>query len=297
MLWQGVVHTLLPLAGGTLMLFFLQWRSTEEPPSHWMNPIGREGCLMAVAFSVLLWIAPYGALLALPILFCLSVISPAARIEWKTHAKNRFAAITLALMFFSGGAMLPVSDPVSPDRWGQPTFVENPNAPLYPSSEQFTWLMPSLEIVQSLSIRMPHQTGTVGAESSTFSLAFGLGVESSRMQQAIELLEEQLPFGQLNSEEIILLPILAHDTHRYAGGDIDTTLQVRLFEIRSTAIGSSADGTKIGEVICMGEASWGGQLDLLVIVRPLGHRALDNDRFAETLTLEWIGAMQSQVRG
>ena len=83
MLWQGVVHTLLPLAGGILMLFFLQWRSTEEPPSHWMNPIGREGCLMAVAFSVLLWIAPYGALLALPILFCLSVISH------QSSSKNR----------------------------------------------------------------------------------------------------------------------------------------------------------------------------------------------------------------
>ena len=182
--------------------------------------------------------------------------------------------------------MLPVAAPSAPEEWGQPTFIENPDAPLYPASEQYTWLMPSFEIVQSLSIRMPHQTGSVGGESSTFNIAFALGVESSRMQQSIALLDEQISFVRLDPSEVKLDPISAPDTHRYIGGDEDVTLEVRLFDIK-TLISTSEDGTKVGEVVCIGSASVGGQMDMLVVVRPIGHSSISNDRYAEAYTLEW----------
>ena len=41
---------------------------------------------MAAAFAVMIWIVPAGALLVLPIMLLLSVLSPAAREEWRVHA-------------------------------------------------------------------------------------------------------------------------------------------------------------------------------------------------------------------
>ncbi|MBQ70282.1 MAG: hypothetical protein CMA65_02175 [Euryarchaeota archaeon] len=286
MVWQGFVHSLLPLVAGALTLYFINRRTPQEPPVHWSEPIGRNGCIMAVVFAVLLWFIPYGILVLLPMMLILSSISPAAREEWKMYRAPRLVALLLSVLVFAGGGMLPVAAPSAPEEWGQPTFIENPDAPLYPASEQYTWLMPSFEIVQSLSIRMPHQTGSVGGESSTFNIAFALGVESSRMQQSIALLDEQISFVRLDPSEVKLEPISAPDTHRYIGGDEDITLEVRLFNIKSL-ISTSTDGTKVGEVVCVGSASTGGQMDMLVVVRPIGHSSITNDRYAETYTLEW----------
>ena len=286
MVWQGIVHSLLPLGAGALTLYLMNKRAPQEPPVHWPEPIGRNGCIMAVVFAVLLWFVPYGILLLLPIMLVLSAASPAGREEWKLHRNPRIVALLLSVLMFAGGGMLPVSTPSAPQEWGQPTFIENPDAPLYPASEQYTWLMPSFEIVQSLSIRMPHQTGSVGGESSTFNIAFALGVESSRMQQSIALLDEQISFVRLDPSEVKLDPISAPDTHRYIGGNEDVTLEVRLFDIK-TLISTSEDGTKVGEVVCVGSASAGGQMDMLVVVRPVGHSSISNDRYAEAYTLDW----------
>ena len=286
MVWQGIVHSLLPLGAGALTLYLMNNRAPQEPPVHWTEPIGRNGCIMAVVFAVLLWFVPYGILLLLPIMLVLSAASPAGREEWKFHRNPRIVALLLSVLMFAGGGMLPVSTPSAPQEWGQPTFIENPDAPLYPASEQYTWLMPSFEIVQSLSIRMPHQTGSVGGESSTFNIAFALGVESSRMQQSIALLDEQISFVRLDPSEVKLDPISAPDTHRYIGGNEDVTLEVRLFDIK-TLISTSEDGTKVGEVVCVGSASAGGQMDMLVVVRPVGHSSISNDRYAEAYTLDW----------
>ncbi|MDG1552303.1 MAG: hypothetical protein P8Q87_02120 [Candidatus Poseidonia sp.] len=286
MVWQGLVHSLLPLLGGGLVLYLLNRRVPQDPPVHWTRPVGRNGVIMAVIFTILLWFVPYGILLLLPVILVLSAASPAGREEWREHRRTRLAALLLSVLMFAGGGMLPVSTPSAPEEWGQPTFLENPDAPLYPASEQYTWLMPSLEIVQSLSVRMPHQTGSYGGEASTFNIAFALGVESSRMQQSIALLDEQIPFLRLDPSEVQLEPVAAPNTHRYVGGDEDVTLEVRLFTVKSL-ISTSKDGTKVGEVVCVGSASAGGQMDMLVVVRPLGHSSIANDRYAETYTLAW----------
>jgi len=286
MVWQGLVHSLLPIIAGALTLYIMNRKDPQEPPVHWSQMIGRNGCIMAVTFAVLLWFVPYGILVLLPIMLILSILSPAGREEWGEYRNPRLAALFLSLLMFAGGGMLPVSTPSAPEQWGQPIFIENPDAPLYPASEQYTWLMPSFEIVQSLSIRMPHQTGSIGGESSTFNIAFALGIESSRMQQSIALLDEQIPFLRLDPSEIKLEAIPAPDTHHYVGGGEDTTLEVRLFNIKSL-ISTSEGGTKVGEVVCVGSASTGGQMDMLVVIRPLGHNSIDSDRYAETYTLEW----------
>ena len=197
-------------------------------------------------------------------------------------------------MILLAGGLIPVSEPISPSQWGEPLLKENPNAPIYPSGTQFTWVMlPSdgglnVEIVQSLKLRIPHQFSQIGSASTTLDLAGIFNMEQSRLKQAVELLDEQIVLN-LDSNEMNLVEIISADKHKY----IDTTgneynLDVRLYELRSLTLSSDADGFKVGEVLCAASGSWGGELDLLVVVRPISHTGIQQDRYAEGLVSQWI---------
>ena len=196
------------------------------------------------------------------------------------------------------GSLSPVSQPKSPDSWGNPLLTENPNAPIWPASQQYTWLMaPStgeldLEIIQSISIRTPHQLGIYGSASSSLNLASLMGLEQSRLHQAIELLDDELSFVRLNPEEMALTSIPNQETHRYVSSTlgIDEDIVIRQYELRALSIGSNEEGVKVGEVLCAATSTWGGELQILVIIRPLGHPDLTTNRYAEELVLDWLSA-------
>jgi len=127
------------------------------------GPMGFEALILTI---VLLWFLPGGILLIGPVMLILSVLSPAGRLAWKEYRRPRvLVSIGFVVMIFAGG-FTPVSTPSSPSEWGQPIFTENPNAPLYPAGEQYTWLVlpeqigdTDLEIIQSLKLRLPFQYG------------------------------------------------------------------------------------------------------------------------------------------
>jgi hypothetical protein len=86
--------------------------------------------------------------------------------------------------------------------------------------------------------------------------------------------------------------MLVESTHRYSSTEasVDQVVSVRMYELRSLSIGANEDGVKVGEILCLGASNWGGELDVLVIVRPIGHPGLSNDRFAESLVFDWLSA-------
>ena len=84
-MWQGLVQSLAPLAGGGLALYLYHRRTDDAEENHWTGAVGINGVRMAFAFAVLIWILPGGALLALPLLLSLSVLSPAGRQDWSEH--------------------------------------------------------------------------------------------------------------------------------------------------------------------------------------------------------------------
>ena len=149
-----------------------------------------------------------------------------------------------------------------------------------------------VEIVQSLSLRLPYQYGPLGAESSAFMLASLLNMEQGRLNQAVELLDQELSAFRLDVDEMRLEPMLVESTHRYSSTEasVDQVVSVRMYELRSLSIGANEDGVKVGEVLCLGTSNWGGELEVLVIVRPIGHPGLANDRFAEALAFDWLSA-------
>lgn len=297
-LWN-FVPTMLALCGVFIALWWLQ-RSLEvddpnRPPRVIFGPLGLETALIGLA---LLWLVPWGLLLLLPLILVLSVLSPAGRQDWKNHKKARITLSLCVVAMIVLGGCVPVQEPVAPKSWGEPLSKENPNAPLYPASQQYTWLMLpeeagfEVEIVQSISMRLPYQYGAWGAPSTALDLASWFGMENDRMRQAIELLDQQTAGPTLDPDEISMININLPDTHTFISTTkgVNEEVEVRVFELRSL-LSTSEDGTRVGEVLCVAKASLGGELQLLVIVRPRLHPGLSSDRFAESLVIEWLSSV------
>jgi len=290
-MWQGMVQSLAPVAAGCLALFFMHQRTEEEGGNHWTAPFGTNGLRMMGLFVLMMWVVPAGALIALPVLLLLSLLSPAARNEWVEHRAPRLLTIGVAVLCLGATGFLPVSQPVEPEEWGRPLFTENPHAPAYPASQQYTWLTNDVVVLQSISMRLPHQSGAVGAEATALTLASVLGMESDRMHQAIELIDDEVPFVRLNPDEIELASVPSPTSLDIRISSSATeSVEYRRYDIKSTAFGNDAEGTKVGEVTVFAKASMGGQLDMLVIVRPLGHPTLETDGTGEAWIRPWLTA-------
>ena len=297
-LWN-FVPTMLALCGVFIALWWLRRSLEVDDPNHSprviFGPLGLETALIGL---VLLWLVPWGLLLLLPLILVLSVLSPAGRQDWRDHKKARITLSLCVVAMIILGGCVPVQEPVAPESWGEPLLKENPNAPIYPASQQYTWLMLpeeagfEVEIVQSISMRLPYQYGAWGAPSTALDLASWFGMETDRMRQAIELLDQQTAGPTLDPDEISMININLPDTHTFISTTkgVNEEVEVRVFELRSL-LSTSEDGTRVGEVLCVAKASLGGELQLLVIVRPRLHPGLSSDRFAESLVIEWLSSV------
>jgi len=289
MVWEGIVQSLAPLVGGAGVLVVYRRRVEPDRERDWSEPIGTNGVRLALLFAVFLWLMPAGALVALPALLVLSVLSPAARADWRAHRTPRLMAMSVALMCLTATGFLAVDEPISPEAWGTPLFTENPEAPLFPASEQYTWFTGDLVILQSISMRLPHQAGLTWAEGAAFGIASLLDMETSRMHQAIGLLDEEVPFVRLNPDDILLDPAPSPATVDIRlESNQKVSIEFRRYDVKTTAFGVDPGGQTVGEVVTFAQATWGGQLDMLVIVRPLTHPTLDTDSIGEQWVRPWL---------
>lgn len=292
------VPTLLLVLAIVIVVVVERWKSEGDELFDWRSGFGPLGFEALVVTLVLMWFAPGGILLIGPLMLFLSALSPAGRVAWKEFKRPRILVSICLIGMIVASGFTPVSAPTSPSEWGQPLFTENPNAPLYPAGEQYTWLMlpdefgnADMEIIQSLSLRLPYQYGPLGAETTAFWLASLFNLEQGRLNQAVELLDQKLSLpGTLDVDEMNLEPIPMESTYRYSSTEVsvDQLVSVRLYELRSLSIGTDEKGVKVGEVLCVGTSNWGGELEVLVIVRPIGHSGLSNDRYSEDLVLDWL---------
>jgi hypothetical protein len=95
----------------------------------------------------------------------------------------------------------------------------------------------------------------------------------------------------LNPEEIILDPVAAPSILEVrVASDATQEVEFRRYDVKSTAFGVDAEGSKVGDVVVASAADWGGELDLLVIVRPLAHPSLELDANGEPWIRDWLSA-------
>ena len=197
------------------------------------SAFGDKGLEMLIACIVLMWIVPYGLIIIIPSALILSMLSPAGRNSWRDYGKIRAYTIASMLLIVLISGFVPTSSPKSPEMWGEPLFSENPNAPIYPAGQQYTWLnLPTdgglnVEIIQSLTIRTPHQFGKLSAASSTLAIADLFNMQQARLDQAIQLLDQQIVFD-IDEDEMKLLPIKDKQRHTYETGSKSVDLDIRM---------------------------------------------------------------------
>ena len=260
----GSVLVSLSMVAVVYAVVYLKHRySNDDSDLDYRNAYGQYGIEFLIGGVIFLWIVPYGILVIIPLVLILSSISPAGRASWKKFGKIRtYAAVSMVVVLLMGG-FVPTSEPKSPDEWGEPLFTENPNAPIYPAGKQYTWLMLpdegglNVEIVQSLTIRTSHQFSKLSLASSTLNIADVFNMQQSRMDQAIELLDEQIVFN-IDPEEMKLLAIEDKAKHTFQTATGNHELDIRLYDLRSLTLSSNPDGVKVGEVFCVAKAHGAG---------------------------------------
>ena len=206
-----------------------RWRQGEEAEP-FDQFLGSKTSYFALASIAALWIVPYGLFVLIPLIFILSFSSPAGRIDWKEYRNERLIAVFIVFLMLGLSGLMPCDEPRSPEEWGEPFAKENPYAPAWPASEQFTWILvddldaTNFEVVQSLRIRTPHQFGIFSQVESSVAISSFLGLENERMRQAIDILDERLLFPPIDSEDFKLEKRVDAQEHTYRPSSGDARL-------------------------------------------------------------------------
>ena len=283
-----LILTSLPLA------YWLFKIVRKDEPLQFASFLGEKTTMLSSIGLILMLLVPYGAFVLLPLIAVLSFASPAGRLDWAEYRKPRLLAIALVLLMIGASGLMPTESPRSPEAWGEPFATENPYASAWPASEQYTWVFveplnpTNFEVVQSLVLRTPHQQNPFLQVESSIWISSLFGMQESRMRQAIDLVDERIPV-RIDSEAFRLdqKGDAQQHTFRPTSGNID--LNVWVYDCVTTS-GTDPEGTRVGEVVVVGQSRWGGTVDLLVVVRSSVHDGLTTDPYAESIVHAWLDA-------
>jgi len=226
-----------------------------------------------------LWFTPFGILVLGPLAIIISVISPAGREEWLHFRQRRILTSIALVIILVVGAYTPVSTPKGAPAWGEPIATENPHAPAWPASEQYTWFHDGA-VIGVLVARTPHTFAYYGQSASTLEIGIMLGMHEDRLRQSIEVIDDKVPVISIDANAFSLSEVETEPTHHYGVKEYS----VMLFEV----IRDDGFTTTIANVIVVCFPSTGGELTLLTITRPL--ISPRNDVFEEMLVLQYIEA-------
>lgn len=281
-----LVLTSIPLA------FIVYKFATKDESARLQSFLGEKTLAYAMLGLLLLLLVPYGAFILLPVILSLSFLSPAGRLDWRENRTQRLVAIGLVLLMLGVSGLVPLDPPRAPEEWGEPFATENPYAPAWPSSEQYTWVFvetqnpANFEVVQSLTIRTPHQANPFQQTESSIWISSLFGLQESRMRQAIDLVDERIPI-RIDSEAFRLDQKGDAQSHTFRPSSGNVELNVWVYDCYTTS-GTNPDGTKVGEVVVVGQSGWGGSVELIVVVRPFFHDGLTSDPYAESIVNVWL---------
>ena len=224
---------------------------------------------------ILLWFVPWGYFVILPLGLLISISSPASRDEWKEFQKTRIIAVSTIFLLMNLFAFYPVTTPSSPGEWGDPIATENPYASSWPSSEQYTYFYDGA-VISVVNTRTPHTFASWGQASSSLALGIMIGFHEERMQQSIEVLNQE--FGlSIDSQSFILEEIVTEDSYEYGGN----SYSVKRFEIKRLGF-----ETPLGTVLVVGVPSIGGEMSILSITRPAF--PVQDDLFEEMIVVQYL---------
>ncbi len=227
-------------------------------------------------FVVLMWLVPWGLFVLVPALVVLSFLSPAAREEWVNFKNRRIAIGIILVLLLNSFGFYPVSEPEGPDEWGNPIATDNPHAPAWPASEQFTWFYDG-SVIGIVNARTPHTFSPFSQDSSSMALGVMLGMHNERMRQSIDVMNSYIPTFSIDSEAFWLEEVDSEGEHSYGGEDYF----ISRFNVKR-------DGfqTILATVLIVGFPNAGGELTLLTVTRPI--TSSQDDVFEEKIVTDFI---------
>ena len=206
-----------------------------------------------------------------------ALASEDSRVMWPNRWQARSAFVVAILLGTLLSGFGGVSTPVGAPEWGIPDSTENPDAANWPASEQYIWVDGTTILVVN-HVRLPGTMSAIGSGSMVLWYLESSGTDDERLKQAME----KLPNPGL-ADWLTLETIAYGQSHEYDGENLPYTVKdVKL------------DGRTIAEMVTVAVGTWGGEVQLLTIIKPniptLPFSGLENDPYGEEYVLPWLKA-------
>ena len=270
-----------------------------EKPVLW-RPEGdrRLRLLLLVGLLLAWWVLPGGWLLLGLVLFGLSWLSPAGRAAWVDERWPRWFMVASVVLGVVVVGLLPPSPPTVVAAFGEPIEAMEDKGLPWPHIEEQHHLLTGdrdgvdVAVVTVSTMRVPWQGGDVGMSGGVLFLGDIINMAEREMRDAVLLLTDSAPLPvPVDGDTLQLVPIEGEaSTSAYRlDGDL-TQLSFRRWDVTSD-LAASGSGVKVGEVVLIAApADAAGCLELLTVVRPVGHPTLSSDPTAEAEVELWWAA-------
>jgi len=268
------------------------------------RPEGDRRLRLYVLIGLLLawWVLPGGWLLLGLVLFGLSWLSPAGRAAWVDERWPRWGMVVSVVIGLVVVGLLPPSPPTVVAAFGEPIEgLEDKGLP-WPHLQEHHHLLTGdrdgvdVAVVTVSTMRVPWQGGDVGLSGGVLFLGDIINMAEREMRDAVLLLTDSAPLPvPVDEDTLQLTPIEGEaSTSAYRlDGDL-TQLSFRRWDVTSD-LAANGNGVKVGEVaLVAAPAEAAGCVELLTVVRPVGHPALTSDPTAEEEVELWWAARSSQ---
>ena len=304
--WLPTVVMLVVVAG---VDFFVAWRkeqATEQGSSSSLwRPEGdrRHRLYVLLALIVAWWVLPGGWLLLGLLVFALSWLSPAGRLAWVDERWPRWCMVGSVLVGLLLVGLLPPPAPTAVAGFGAPIESAADAGLPWPHIEEQHHLLTGdrdgvdVAVVTVSTMRVPWQGTATGMSGGVLFLADVLNMAEREMRDTVLLLTESAPLPvPVDEDTLQLVPVKGEaSTSAYRlDGDV-TQLAVRRWDVTSD-LSASGNGVKVGEVVLIAAPAEGfGSLEMLTVVRPVGHPLLASDPLAEEEVEAWWAAKNTKV--
>lgn len=276
-----MLFSLLTWLAPMVLILVWQWSQWQEkhPEVLFSDWLRADPYIAGFLLSLLLlWFIPLGIWMVLVggsvISAILAVRSEQQRREWQQRSNARVLAIVFVLIIHLLAGFVPPSTPIGEEVWGLPLSEGQENAPPWPASEQYIWVLVDGAIVVETHLQVPGVLNPVLAPQGVKMVSQVTGAKEARFQEAVSLMDDWT-----GPNAFSLSPIHDGVVHDYDGVNLLYThddIMLDLFGMHPS-----------GEMITVWIPTWGGEMYLLTVIK-MGPDPFLGNPGAQSYVDDWL---------